>query len=222
MDTGMIIIGFPGIGKSSVASSMIDTHTYCHYVDLESSCYNLTNPDTGKIEKCKDWEKFYITVAYHLAKQGKYVFVSNHPAVIKEIITRRHVDSTLDKIPVLFIYPSIKLRDKWIDRLQVRYNFSLTMNPEEAEKNEAALKGVEAHYDEWIADLDNRDVSDVSHYGNNVFKIPLKSTAYQLEKVIEKVIKDYTYLQKYIVDLENLQNDFNASYQYTKKNEEDE
>ena len=132
------------------------------------------------------------------------------------------MDSALDKIPVLFIYPSIKLRDKWIDRLQTRYNFSLTTNPEEAEKNEAALKGVEAHYDEWIADLDNRDVSDVSHYGNNVFKIPLKSTAYQLEKVIEKFIKDYTYLQKCIVDLENLQNDFNASYQYTKKNEEDE
>lgn len=217
MDTGMIIIGFPGIGKSSVASS-----TICHYVDLESSCYNLTNPDTGKIEKCKDWEKFYITVAYHLAKQGKYVFVSNHPAVIKEIITRRHMDSTLDKIPVLFVYPSIKLRDKWIDRLQLRYNNSLTMNPEEAKKNEAALKGAEAHYDAWIEDLDNRDVSDASHYGNNVFKILLHNTAYQLEKVIEKFIKDYTYLQKCIVDLENLQNDFNATYRYTKKNEEDE
>lgn len=217
MDTGMIIIGFPGIGKSSVASS-----TICHYVDLESSCYNLTNPDTGKIEKCKDWEKFYITVAYHLAKQGKYVFVSNHPAVIKEIITRRHMDSTLDKIPVLFVYPSIKLRDKWIDRLQLRYNNSLTMNPEEAKKNEAALKGAEAHYDAWIEDLDNRDVSDVSHYGNNVFKILLHNTAYQLEKVIEKFIKDYTYLQKCIVDLENLQNDFNATYRYTKKNEEDD
>nr|DAO98235.1 MAG TPA: P-loop Nucleotide Kinase3 [Bacteriophage sp.] len=221
MDTGMIIIGFPGIGKSSVASSTTDIHTYYHYVDLESSCYNLTNPDTGKIEKCKDWEKFYITVAYHLAKQGKYVFVSNHPAVIKEIITRRHVDSTLDKIPVLFVYPSIRLKGKWIERLQNRYSFSLKYLPNEAEKNEAALNGIVSHYDEWISDLDNRDVSDVSHYGNNVFKIPLHSTAYQLEKVIEKFIKDYTYLQKCIVDLENLQNGFNATYKYTKKNEED-
>lgn len=224
MDTGMIIIGFPGIGKSSVASKSSENNAYAKYVDLESSCFNLTNPTTDKVEKCENWEKFYITVAYHLAKQGKYVFVSNHPAVIKEIITRRQCDYTyaLDKIPVLFVYPSIDLKDKWIGRLQNRYDLSCTLIPEEADKNEAALKGVKAHYDEWITDLDKRDVTDTSFYGHNVFKIPLSSTLYQLENVLDTFVEDYTYLQDRITDLVKLNEKFNNTYCKVKKDGEDE
>lgn len=222
MDTGMIIIGFPGIGKSSVASKSSEHNAYAQYVDLESSCFNLTNPTTNKVEKCKDWEKFYITVAYHLAKQGKYVFVSNHPAVITEIITRKQCDFTLDNIPIVFVYPSIDLKDKWIDRLQSRYDLSRTLIPEEADKNEAALKGVKAHYDEWITDLDKRDVTDTSFYGHNVYKIPLRTTSYRLEDVLAKFIDDYTYLQDRINDLVKLKNNFYNMYCNNKKDGEDE
>lgn len=206
---GMIIIGFSGIGKSTLSAKNDK------FIDLESSCYNLINPNTNKAEKCKDWEKFYITVAYHLAKQGKYVFVSNHQMVIDEIMNRRIADQTLDQYPVIFVYPIKNIKDEWIDKLYKRLNDSIiTGDNEEARKNDAAYKAVSQHYDTWVQNLQNIDP-----YDNNVYKIPIYNIHYDLEKILLSFIADYNDILKQIDKVTECKVKFDKRY---RKNEEDE
>ena len=84
MSIGMIVVGFPGIGKTSISFGKNN------FVDLESSCFNIVDLVTNKKTKPDNWEKLYVSVAYDLAKEGKHVCVSNHRLVINyEIFYRR-------------------------------------------------------------------------------------------------------------------------------------
>ena len=97
----MIIIGYQGIGKSTLAGRN------CRYIDLESSCFwiNGKRPD--------DWYLYYCSIAEHLSKQGYIVFVSSH-----EVVRTRLEWSCED---VVIVYPSIELNDYWISKLEKRY-----------------------------------------------------------------------------------------------------
>ena len=68
----MIIIGYPGVGKSTLAGR------YKEYIDLESSNWN--GPDNTKPD---NWWWSYGKVAEDLSRQGYRVFVSCHPSVQK-------------------------------------------------------------------------------------------------------------------------------------------
>lgn len=65
----MIIIGYPGIGKSTLAGK---DHKF---IDLESSNFKIED------ERSEDWYKVYCKVAEDLSRQGYIVFVSSHLAV---------------------------------------------------------------------------------------------------------------------------------------------
>ena len=69
----MIIIGYQGIGKSTLANCNLN------YVDLESSNFYID----GK--RADDWYKPYCKIAEHLSQQGYYVFVSSHKVVRDEL-----------------------------------------------------------------------------------------------------------------------------------------
>ena len=94
----MIIIGYPGIGKS----------TLCHHrencIDLESSCFDKSN---------KNWYKDYCNVAVDLHEQGNIVLVSNHDLVYKELSSKDVLNTT----NLVFVFPSLQLRDDWITKL---------------------------------------------------------------------------------------------------------
>lgn len=99
----MIIIGYQGIGKSLLARSAKNT------IDLESGCFWNGNyrPD--------DWYVYYCNVALHLSEQGNTVFTSSHQVV-------RDYFASLPKTELIAVcYPSLELKDFWIEKLKDRY-----------------------------------------------------------------------------------------------------
>lgn len=97
----MIIIGYQGIGKSTMAGQ-----NGC--IDLESGNFWVD----GK--RAEDWYIPYCNIANHLSEQGYIVFVSSHEVVRKEL--------QKSKEKVVAICPATELRDEWVAKLEERYN----------------------------------------------------------------------------------------------------
>ncbi len=114
----MIIMGYPGIGKSSAAR---DDY---RFIDLDSSVF----------KSIPNWAKYYAEIAEKLSHQGYYVFVSTHAEV------RNRLYKSKEK--VVLCYPDISLKEAWIGRLQKRYK------RENNKANALALKHVEDNFDE--------------------------------------------------------------------------
>ena len=104
----MILVGYPGVGKSSISNRMDG------FVDLESSNFSINgSKDLG-------WVAPYINVAIDLHRQGYDVFVSSH-FVVRNELKKRVRDGEIDNSDVLLIYPSIDLKEEWIGKLKKRY-----------------------------------------------------------------------------------------------------
>ena len=104
--TGKIIIGYPGIGKSTFCSKQVDYN----FIDLESSNFH-----EGK--EPEKWYCFYAMVAEDLASQGFNVFVSSHYDVVMAL----KMNVSNPDIPVYVICPSLELESDWIEKLRNRY-----------------------------------------------------------------------------------------------------
>lgn len=102
----MIIIGFPCIGKSSVANEPINGYTFSGFIDLESSNF----------VKSEHWVAEYCNVALDLSRQGYDVFVSSHEGV------REHLSKFQDDDDIIEVFPSLNMYDEWVRRLKNRYN----------------------------------------------------------------------------------------------------
>ena len=89
-NNGYIIIGFPGVGKSTVAKG--DTR----FIDLESSTFMVDG------QRSEDWYKIYVNVAIDLAKQYN-VFISSHMAVQNYLVTLNYNN-------VIMAYPDKSLK----------------------------------------------------------------------------------------------------------------
>ena len=125
----MIIMGYPGIGKTSIAKEDY------RFIDLDSSDMLIR----GKYGNKKGWEEIYCNVALMLSKQGYFVFVSTHPKVRERILAK-------DKNAIV-VYPSLSLKKEWTDRLYERYN-----NNRCRQTHNAWVRAKE-HYDEDIEEL---------------------------------------------------------------------
>lgn len=123
----MIVIGYQGIGKSTLARKSKG------FIDLESSSFYVN----GK--RPTDWHYYYNRIAENLSKQGYVVFVSSHMPV-------RDYFKTSDERAVI-ICPSKELKDEWIRRLQDRYHSNMT------EKNLRALRNAVERFNENIDEL---------------------------------------------------------------------
>lgn len=137
----MIVVGFPGIGKSTLASK------HDHIIDLESSSFWKTDRNGDKTRPY-DWCVYYVQIAEHLSKQGYTVFVSSHPEVRKYL--EKH---STEKYIVIF--PNTHLKDDWLKRLYQRYeNTGL-------DKDLRAYKYMEKNYlnsvEELISECRNAD-----------------------------------------------------------------
>ena len=150
----MIIIGYQGIGKSTLANKDIN------YIDLESGNFWID----GK--RHEDWYIPYCNIAEHLSRQHKNVFVSSH-----EVVRNRLQES---KEKVVVIYPSIKLKKQWINKLEKRYNET------NLEKDYKALMNAKDRYEENIKELEK----------NNFIKIEIFDIDYDLEELLELEIKE--------------------------------
>lgn len=125
----MIIAGYPGIGKSSLALERADV------IDLESSVFC-----DEKGDRDPNWYIQYCKVAEYLSKQGYIVFISSHFAVVKQLLYNT-------KEVFCIIYPSLDLKDRWILRLKNRY----LMN--HSEKNLRAAERATEFYETDILNI---------------------------------------------------------------------
>ncbi len=95
-----IIIGYQGIGKSTLAGRD-------KFIDLESGNFWVD----GK--RAEDWYKPYCQIAEHLSAQGFTVFTSSHEVV------RKQLRNSKEKVFVAF--PSLELKDCWLEKLKLRW-----------------------------------------------------------------------------------------------------
>lgn len=97
----MIIIGYQGIGKSTIAGKN-------DIIDLESGNF------WAEGKRPDNWYVCYCNIAEHLSKQGYIVFVSSHKVVYERL-------KKYSKEAIYAILPALSLRDAWIERLHTRY-----------------------------------------------------------------------------------------------------
>lgn len=121
----MIIIGYQGIGKSTLCKNF-----YGKFIDLESGNFWVD----GK--RADDWYKIYANIANHLSTQGCVVFTSSHEVVRKALYS--------SKEQVYIVHPSLDLRDHWISKLKCRYEQT------NLDKDYKAWKNAESGYAEQI------------------------------------------------------------------------
>lgn len=130
----MIIIGFPGIGKSSVTRAYEGDTNTTGYIDLESN--NFVKDD--------NWVKEYCDLAIDLELQGYNVFVSSHKKV-REYLAERQ--GTFPDI--VEVFPSKELCGMWLNRLESRYMKCKT------DKNERALNYMRNNFDTAVDEMEH-------------------------------------------------------------------
>ena len=136
----MIIIGYQGIGKSTLAGKD-------NCIDLESGNFWVD----GK--RAEDWYIPYCQIANHLSEQGYTVFVSSHEFVRNEL--------KKSKEGVAVICPSVELRDEWVAKLEERYNHT------GLKKDYKAWKNAEERYEENILEIVDDDFATFYIRGMN-------------------------------------------------------
>lgn len=127
----MIIIGYQGIGKSTLAGKH-------DCIDLESSNFWVNG------QRDENWYIPYCNIAEHLSSQGYVVFTSSHEVVRNQLKN--------SKENVYIIHPSINLKDRWIKKLSDRYNQT------KLEKDFKALMNAKDRYEENISELMNSGI----------------------------------------------------------------
>lgn len=159
----MIIIGFPGIGKSTLASNNDK------FVDLESSYFKPVN------NRNDDWVVDYCKLAEVLSRNGHIVFVSSHKAV-RDYIAKMRTDEL-----VTCVFPSERIREQWVKKLEDRYmNSGL-------DKDYRAFIRTRDHYDDYVREL----------YSDGIpYKWVITNINYNLEEEIEKLFDCIRYTSR--------------------------
>lgn len=112
MIKGLVISGFPGIGKSTAES------VYRESIDCESTPFHYVfDPNTvnalfpyGVEKENPNWVKEYVDFIEKSAKDGKYqfIFISSHLKVREELDMRM--------IPYIVVVPEKCLKDEYLAR----------------------------------------------------------------------------------------------------------
>lgn len=150
----MIIVGYQGIGKSTLADKDLK------YIDLESSNFFVE----GK--RADNWYAVYCKIAVSLSDQGYDVFMSSHQVVRDEL-------NRIPYIEKMIVCPSVELKDAWIEKLKIRYEQSL--NPQEKDKNYKAYMNAVDRYEDNIRELMDEKSFEIC---------VIKNMNYDLEKCI--------------------------------------
>ena len=106
----MIVIGYQGIGKSTLAARNLK------YIDLESSNFWFEDPETKQRVRHSNWYEIYCNVAEDLSRQGYIVFVSSHQPVRERLSKSEEY--------VITCVPSLDLKEQWLEKLHIRFKES--------------------------------------------------------------------------------------------------
>lgn len=161
----MIITGYQGIGKSTLASK------YDNIIDLESSCFWKYDENEGNKTRPDDWYVYYCQMAQHLSKQGYVVFVSCHPEV-REFLSIHNSEK------FCAIFPDKSIKNDWLQRLKDRYIAS------NSEKDLRAYEHAKVCYDNDIHRLWYECQYNVEYY-HDVHII--KDINYDLKNIVDEL-----------------------------------
>ena len=161
----MIITGYQGIGKSTLASKNDKI------IDLESSSFWKYDKETKQKVKHNDWYIYYCQVAQHLSAQGYIVFVSCHQQV-------RDWLAVHNQEKFCAIFPSKELKEEWLKRLEDRYNVS------QSEKDLRAWEHAKKNFDNDIYGLWYECQYNVEYYHNVAI---IKDINYDLQELVDKL-----------------------------------
>lgn len=162
----MIIIGYPGIGKSTLSKK--DKK----YVDLDSSLF--WKHENGIPVKKPDWIFYYSKVAESLSQQGYIVFVCSR----KEV---RDYLKTYTSEKICSIYPSVVLKDEWIKKLEERYNNS------ELDKDLRALNHVKSSFIEDIKSMDYENSYNEKYIRNSIKITDMSYDLQEFVNILERI-----------------------------------
>lgn len=174
----MIIFGYQGIGKSTLANRNIDTI----FIDLESSMFRTPMHP----ERSEDWFQAYGNIVYDLNKQNKFIFSACHKQIRDYIASEKDLKGVMSVI----CYPSIELREEWLYRLRQRWIDT------QLPKDKAALDYAEASYSSSIKALDKD--TDYDH-------LILTKMNYNLHDIL---IGYFNYKYSMVAHLEDTANEF--------------
>lgn len=145
---GMIVSGFPGVGKTSAASKNRDIE------DCESSSFHYTTKvDALGVmtrEENPNWVTEYVD---HIKKLASivgypYILVSSHADVLDEMDRRG--------LPYLIVAPRRDAKDVYLSRYLKRGDCV------------AFIRNIAQHWDEWLDALDKRDAPVIHLDANQV------------------------------------------------------
>ena len=125
---GNIYLCFQGVGKTTLST------TTPHFIDLESSGFKY---DDGL--RPENWQELYCKTALNLIESGNNVFLATHGE------TRKWLND--HDIPYYIVFPSLELKDKWIEKLLNRYN------EDPSPKNKIAYEQARDNYEKFITNL---------------------------------------------------------------------
>ena len=121
----MIVIGYQGIGKSSLSKIFS--------IDLESGNFWVDG------RRDENWYIPYCNIANDISSQGYIVCTSSHKPV------RDYLKNSKERVVVVF--PALELKEQWVERLKKRYEES------GLEKDYKAMMNAVDRYDDNIKEL---------------------------------------------------------------------
>lgn len=129
-----VISGFPGVGKSSMPSSIEVEGKQYKVVDLESTPYSWKVSGDGSKVRHPDFPFNYIDAIQEHVAQGHLVLVSSHAQIRQALMGER--------IPHMVVYPSLTLKREYMERYKNRGN------------DEAFLQLVSTNWYDWIEEIE--------------------------------------------------------------------
>lgn len=180
----MIIFGYQGIGKSSLANSPAGAL----YIDLESSMFRTPMHP----ERSEDWFQAYGNIVCDLDKQGKFVFSACHQQIRDYIASEKDLNGVVAAI----CYPSLELREEWLYRLRQRWMDT------QLPKDKAALDFAEASYSSSIKTLDKDTYYDHIILNNMNYNLNNILISYYNYKYYE-ISNETEDAQSYFTDISN-------------------
>ena len=128
----MIVIGYQGIGKSTVTKQLDNC------IDLESSMMKING------HREENWFIPYGQIALDLSRQENVVFTSSHRVLREWLEVNRKANDW-----ILCIVPALDLKDLWIEKLQKRWKQTNLLKDRLALMNakECYIKNITEMYD---------------------------------------------------------------------------
>lgn len=137
---GLIVIGYQGIGKTTLVNHHSKSLRVDGVIDLDSSVFKANNG-----QRPENWHVIYCDIAISLAKLGYIVMISSHKQVRQALAKKYNPNN--DTYSIVIICPHISLEHQWIAKLRNRYGI------DHSESNFIAWKNATEQFSASINEL---------------------------------------------------------------------